>query len=97
MGNKVLARQFWPAERYPICFHAAVRDGAGLWMKEDLPWTLKSTRIRFYQFLRALKDDRTWTVEVLKDAIRVSVVPGGRKAISAALFQARKIGPKLGE
>lgn len=58
---------------YPIAFHQAVMSGGAVLFAENLPWTLKSARNRFYGFLGALRAHpshplhllayRSWSVE----------------------------------
>lgn len=59
-----MGKSDWPLERYPIVFHAVLRDGGGVVELGDLPWSANSTRKRWYGFVRAAGDTRVWSVEL---------------------------------
>jgi len=58
---------------YPVAFHQAIMSGGAVLFAENLPWTLKSSRNRFYGFLGSLRATpghplhllayRPWSVE----------------------------------
>lgn len=58
---------------YPIAFHQAIMSGGAVLFAENLPWTLRSSRNRFYGFLGSLRATpghplhlvafRSWSVE----------------------------------
>ena len=74
-----------PTSFYPIAFHNALRNGGGVILTEDMPWTAKSARNRFYGFLGAIRAtaghplkpqaELAWTVTASEHALTISRRP----------------------
>lgn len=77
-------------EQYPHAFHAALQTGGAVLMAENLPWTTKSARNRFYGFLGAVRAvaahplraqaELPWTVTATETALVISLRPRNKRS-----------------
>lgn len=75
---------------YPHSFHRALEAGGSLILAENLPWTTKSARNRFYGFLGAVRAsaehplraqaELPWTVTATENALVISLRPRNKRS-----------------
>ncbi len=82
----------WASNRYPVAFHSAIRTEGAVIPGNTLPWTLISSRLRFYRFLQAAGLSGQFTARVVGEALVISKVE--RLDTGSVVLQALTAGGK---